>query len=71
MIQSICRKMSITIAVQVNGKMRGTVELAPDADEKTAIGLASGVGSVKNAMEGKSLAKVIYKPGKILNLIVR
>jgi leucyl-tRNA synthetase len=61
----------ITMGVQVNGKMRGTVELAPDADEPTAVAKAMEVTAVKNAVDGKPLAKVIYKPAKILNLIVR
>lgn len=61
----------ITLGVQVNGKMRGTVELAPDATEETAITKAMEVVAVKNAIDGKALAKVIYKPSKILNLIVR
>jgi leucyl-tRNA synthetase len=59
----------VTMAVQVMGKTRGTVELAPDADEATAVAKAMELATVKNAMDGKALAKVIYKPGKILNLI--
>lgn len=61
----------ITMAVQVNGKMRGTVELAPDAAEEAAVAKALEVTAVKNALDGKLPSKVIYKPGKILNLIVR
>lgn len=61
----------VTMAVQVNGKTRGTVELAPDADEATAVNQAQQIVAVKNAMDGKSVVKAIYKPGKILNLIVK
>lgn len=60
----------VTMAVQVNGKTRGTVELAVDADEKAAVSAAEQLMTVKNAMGGNPLRKVIYKPGKILNLIV-
>ena len=42
-----------------------------DADEDSAVAKARELVSVKNAMDGKTLAKVIYKPGKILNLIVK
>lgn len=61
----------ITLAVQVNGKTRGTVELAVDAAEDAAVQAAQQLTAVKNALGGKPLAKVIYKPGKILNLIVK
>ncbi|MBC7371548.1 MAG: class I tRNA ligase family protein, partial [Bdellovibrionaceae bacterium] len=60
-----------TIGVQVNGKMRGTVELALDADEATALTGALSVENVVAALGGKTPDKVIYKAGKILNLIVK
>ena len=61
----------ITMGVQVNGKMRGTIDLAPDASEEVAVSSALGLTSVKAALEGKTPAKIIYKAGKILNLIVK
>jgi leucyl-tRNA synthetase len=61
----------VTVAVQVNGKTRGTIEVAPNEVEATAVEMARTLTPVKNAMDGKNVAKVIYKPGKILNLIVR
>lgn len=61
----------VTMGVQVNGKMRGTIDLAPDADEATALGEAMKLSTVVAAMSGKSPDKVIYKAGKILNLIVK
>lgn len=60
----------VTMAVQVLGKTRGTVEIALDASEDEAVKKAKEITSVQNALEGKTIAKVIYKPGKILNLIV-
>jgi leucyl-tRNA synthetase len=61
----------ITLGVQVNGKMRGTIDVAPDADESTAVGLALKITSVQNALGEKPPVKVIYKAGKILNLIAK
>lgn len=61
----------VTMGVQVNGKMRGTIEVSPDAPEEQAVELARAVVAVQNAIGGKELAKVIYRPGKILNLIVK
>jgi leucyl-tRNA synthetase len=61
----------ISMGVQVNGKTRGAIELSLTTSEEEAVDLALQQTSVKNALEGKSLAKVIYKPGKILNLIIK
>jgi len=61
----------VTMAVQVLGKTRGTIELKIDAAEKEAVDLALQLQTVKNAIDGKMIAKVIYKPGKILNIIVK
>jgi leucyl-tRNA synthetase len=59
----------ITLAVQVNGKMRGTVELPIDASEELALSEALKISTVTNALGTAKPAKVIYKAGKILNLI--
>lgn len=61
----------VTMAVQVNGKTRGTVEISIQATEDDAMASAREVNAVKNALEGKNISKVIYKPGKILNIIVK
>lgn len=61
----------VTTPVQVNGKTRGTVDLRLEATEADAVALAQNLNSVKNAIDGKNIAKVIYKPGKILNIIVK
>ncbi|MEZ0390888.1 MAG: leucine--tRNA ligase [Pseudobdellovibrionaceae bacterium] len=66
-----CADDVITMGVQVNGKMRGTVEIPPDATEAVALEAARAVASVQNAIGGKPIDKVIYKAGKILNLIVK
>lgn len=61
----------VSMGVQVNGKTRGTIEIALTASEDDALALANGQNGVKNAIDGKTVAKVIYKPGKILNIIVQ
>jgi leucyl-tRNA synthetase len=61
----------VTMAVQVLGKVRGTIDISRNATEEQALALAHELNSVKNALEGKSVAKVIYKPGKILNIITK
>jgi leucyl-tRNA synthetase len=61
----------ITMGVQVNGKMRGTVKIAPNASEDQAVEAAKQVTAVLTALENKVPDKVIYKAGRILNLIVK
>lgn len=67
----LCRDELVTVAVQVNGKMRGTIEVAPDSSEESAVDAAKSLTAVANAIDGKSFVKIIYKAGKILNLIVK
>ncbi len=66
----LCEDDIINLGVQVNGKMRGTIEIAPAAPEADACVAAMKLASVQSAMAGKAPVKVIYKAGKILNLIV-
>ncbi len=66
----LCVDDVITLGVQVNGKMRGTIELALTATEEEAVAAALKVTTVESALSGQSAKKIIYKAGKILNLIV-
>ena len=61
----------VEIGVQVNGKTRATIALSLTASEDDALALARSQNAVKNAIDGKEVAKVIYKVGKILNIIVK
>ena len=61
----------VTMGVQVLGKTRGEIRIPPDADEATAVAAAQAEPSVQRHLDGKSLVRVIYKPGKILNLIAK
>lgn len=62
---------TVTIGVQVNGKSRGTIEIDKEASEADAVAKANELESVRNALGGKTADKVIYKAGRILNLIVK
>ena len=62
---------AIKMGVQVLGKTRGEIEIPPDADEETAVAAAKASPGVAKYLEGKNLVRVIYKPGKILNLIAK
>lgn len=62
---------TIKIAVQVNGKLRGEVEVSVDADKETIIEQALAQPNVVRFTDGKEIVKQIYVPGKILNLVVK
>ncbi len=60
----------VTVAVQVNGKLRATVELPRDADQASAEQAALALPEVQRAMEGKPMRKLIYVPNRIINVVV-
>ena len=60
-----------TIAVQVLGKLRGTIEISSDEDEESVKEKAFALDSVKKQIEGKNIVKVIYIKNKIINIVVR
>ena len=60
----------ITIGVQVLGKTRGTIEVAPGTDQATAEALAREITTVANQLAGKTVKKVIFVKDKILNFVV-
>jgi leucyl-tRNA synthetase len=60
----------VEIGVQVNGKLRGTVTLAVDADEATARAAAMAEERIRVHVEGKTVKKFIYVKGKIVSYIV-
>jgi leucyl-tRNA synthetase len=58
-----------TMAVQVNGKVRATIELPRDADKQAAEEAAFAEPKVQQAIEGKEIRKVIVVPGRIVNIV--
>ena len=59
------------IVVQVNGKVRGKVTVAADADEETVKAVAFADENVKKFTDNTQILKVIYVPGKLLNMVVK
>ena len=65
----LARDTEVTIGVQINGKMRGTITVAPKATESEVLAIAQANEGIAKYLTGET-SKVIYVPGKILNLIV-
>ncbi len=59
----------ITLGVQVNGKLRGTISVSPDASEAEVLKAALAETSIAGRIGAGGPTKVIYVPGRILNLI--
>ncbi|MBQ8392691.1 MAG: leucine--tRNA ligase [Clostridia bacterium] len=62
---------TIEIAVQVNGRLRGTITIEKTIDKDSAIAIAKNDEKVAEAIVGKTIVKEIYVPGKIVNIVVK
>jgi len=58
------------VVLQVNGKLRGKVTVPVDATQETVQQMALADPKIQIHLEGKSVRKVIYVPGKLLNIVV-
>mmetsp|Transcript_17253 Transcript_17253/g.36397 ORF Transcript_17253/g.36397 Transcript_17253/m.36397 type:complete len:909 (+) Transcript_17253:205-2931(+) len=69
--EALCVDNTVKMGVQVNGKKRGEIEIPKDADQEGAMAEAMKVQSVFNQVDGKDVKKVIYVPGRILNIVAK
>ena len=60
----------LTIGVQVGGKLRGTIEIAPDDDADRVLQAAAAEPNVARLLEGMRVVKRIHVPGRIVNFVV-
>ena len=60
---------TVTIGVQVNGKLRGTIEMAKDASKDETEAAAMALEGVQRALDGGAPKKVIVVPGRIVNIV--
>ncbi len=61
---------TVELVVQVNGKLRGHIQVPADADKASIEQMAKENENVKQHTEGKTLRKVIVVPGRLVNLVV-
>ncbi|MCO6415290.1 leucine--tRNA ligase [Siccirubricoccus sp. KC 17139] len=67
---ALLRAETLTLAVQVLGKLRGTIEVPVDADEATIFALAEAEENVARSIAGRSIRKRIHVPGRVVNFVV-
>lgn len=60
---------ALTLAIQVNGKLRGTIEVAADAAREQIEALALAEPNAAKFLDGLSVRKIIIVPGKIVNIV--
>ena len=65
----LAEENTVTYAVQICGKMRGTIDLPKDASKEEVEKAALSLENVKRQLEGKEVKKVIVVPNKIINLV--
>ena len=61
----------VTIAVQVNGKLRANINIAKDSDEKDVISEAMSLENVEKFTSEGNVVKTIYVPNRLLNFVVK
>jgi leucyl-tRNA synthetase len=66
--EEFLQRASVTYVVQVNGKLRGKLEVAPDIDPEELKKLALEVENVKHSLQGWTVKKVIVIPGKMVSV---
>ena len=69
--ESLCKDDTIEIGVQVNGKVKGTIEVDVNEDSDSALKKAHELSGVKAACDGKTIVKEIYVKGRIVNIVVK
>jgi len=66
---ALCEQDEVEVPVQINGKVRARITLPKDATEAQALAAAQALPNLAAQLAGKPLRKIIWVPGKILNLI--
>ncbi|MFC1686527.1 leucine--tRNA ligase [Patescibacteria group bacterium] len=66
----LVQEKKVTLAIQVNGKLRGTIEVDKDVTEKEAIKLARENENVRKFLEGKDVKKEIFVKGKLVSFVI-
>jgi leucyl-tRNA synthetase len=68
---ALMREDVVTIVVQVNGKLRGQIEVPNPPAEDVVMAAVRSNERIQNWVAGKEVVKTIYVPGKLVNVVVR
>ncbi|APS00896.1 leucine--tRNA ligase [Pajaroellobacter abortibovis] len=67
---ALIQEDTLSIGVQINGRLRGSIQIPVSASEEEAREMALLEPKIRGYVEGKSIQRLVYIPGKIINLIV-
>ncbi|MEN9413393.1 MAG: hypothetical protein RLZZ342_480 [Candidatus Parcubacteria bacterium] len=62
--------LTVTIAVQINGKVRGTVSAQPDASQEDVLAIVQGHAPLAKHLENQTIRRVIYVPQRLINIVI-
>lgn len=68
--EELAKEDTVEIAIQVNGKVRDKIEVPADIDAEEAKAQAQAAEGVQRYIDGKTPAKVIYVPGRLVNIVI-
>jgi len=66
---TLTKEETVTVVVQINGKVRDRLQVAADAPEADVVAMARASDTVKRHLDGKEPKKVIYVPGKLVSIV--
>ena len=66
---ALTKEETVTVVIQINGKVRDRMEVAAGAPEADVIAMARASDAVKRQLDGKEPKKVIYVPGKLVSIV--
>jgi len=69
--ESLMKDDIVNLVVQINGKLRASLETPADINEDDAVSLAKANDNVRKWLEGKEIVKIIFVPGKLLNIVIK
>ena len=66
-----CKDSTVEIVIQINGKIRDRLEVSVDASAADVIAIAKQAEKIAPVVEGKTIVKELYVPGKLVNIVVK
>ena len=68
--EAIAREETVTVVVQINGKIRSRIEVPANSSDETLREAALSDARVREFTNGKTVRKVIVVPGKLVNIVI-
>ena len=70
-IEELTKETTVTIGIQITGKVRGEIKLAVDEDKDSALNKVKAMGNIAKYLSERKIVKEIYVPGRIIGFVVK